>query len=256
MNPVPELSKIKELLDNKYLEFNRPEFIVSDPIQIPKSFTLLQDIEISAFWVSILSWGQRKTIINKSKQLFTLMDNAPYDFILNHTEKDRKLFCDFKHRTFQYTDTLYFLQFLQWYYQENESLENAFVNHREIKSALSSFHDLFFHLKNSPQRTRKHIATPRRNSSCKRLNMFLRWMVRSDRCGVDFGLWSRISPARLMIPLDVHVERVARTLGLLKRKQRDWKAVEELTTNLRTLDPDDPVKYDFALFGMGVLGEL
>ncbi|NNK90731.1 MAG: TIGR02757 family protein, partial [Saprospiraceae bacterium] len=182
--------------------------------------------------------------------------NAPFEFIVNHQEKDRKRFSEFKHRTFQYTDTLYFLEFLQWYYTQYESLEDAFVGHQDMKSTLSTFHNQFFHLENAPTRTRKHVSTPARNSSCKRLNMFLRWMVRSDGHGVDFGLWKKIPTSMLMIPLDVHVERVARQLGLLERKQRDWKAVEELTANLRKFDPADPVKYDFALYGMGVLGEL
>ncbi|MBT8229537.1 MAG: TIGR02757 family protein [Saprospiraceae bacterium] len=253
---LTQFSELKELLEAKVKEVNNPDFIESDPIQIPKSYKLKQDIEISAFWVSMLAWGQRKTIINKTRQLFSLMDNAPFEFIVNHQEKDRKRFSEFKHRTFQYTDTLYFLEFLQWYYSKYESLEDAFAGHQDMKSTLSMFHNQFFHLENAPTRTRKHVSTPARNSSCKRLNMFLRWMVRSDGHGVDFGLWKKIPTSMLMIPLDVHVERVARQLGLLERKQRDWKAVEELTANLRKFDPADPVKYDFALYGMGVLGEL
>ena len=184
------------------------------------------------------------------------MGQSPYEFILNHHEADRKRFESFKHRTFQYTDTLYFLEFLQWFYQRNKSMEALFVGEKSMKSSLIEFHDTFFHLPYAPARTRKHIATPARKSTCKRLNMFLRWMVRKDKSGVDFGLWKKIPAARLMIPLDVHVERVARSLKLLKRKQRDWQAVEELTENLRKFDPNDPVKYDFALFGLGVMGEL
>jgi len=241
-------------MDSKVKEFNKPAFITDDPIQIPKSYTKLQDIEITAFWTAMLAWGQRVTIINKSKELFQLMDNAPHDFMLNHTERDRIRFENFKHRTFQYTDTLYFLEFLQWYYQKHDTLESAFLVETEMKETLIAFNKLFFHLDAAPRRTQKHIATPQRKSSCKRLNMFLRWMVRTE--GVDFGLWKNIDTKHLMIPLDVHVERVARTLGLLKRKQRDWTAVEELTVNLRKLDPQDPVKYDFALFGVGVIGEL
>jgi len=184
------------------------------------------------------------------------MAPSPFEFIINHKEKDRKRFENFKHRTFQYTDTLYFLEFLQWYYQNHESLEEVFKDHDSIKNAFIQFHELFFHLPNAPKRTKKHIATPLRNSTCKRLNMFLRWMVRNDTAGVDFGLWRQINPSKLMIPLDVHVERISRYFGLLKRKQRDWKAVEELTFKLREMDPADPVKYDYALFGIGVLGEL
>lgn len=243
-------------MDAKVQEVNRPQFITDDPISIPKSFDKLQDIEITAFWSAMLAWGQRVTIINKSNELFGLMGDSPYDFIVSHKEKDRKRFENFKHRTFQYTDTLYFLEFLQWYYKANESLESLFLVDESMATTLTNFHETFFHLESAPRRTRKHIASPARKSSCKRLNMFLRWMVRQDESGVDFGLWKNISASQLMIPLDVHVERVAKKLGLLKRKQRDWKAVEELTMQLRKLDPEDPVKYDFALFGIGVLGEL
>ena len=232
------------------------DFVKDDPISIPKSYTHKQDIEITAFWTALLSWGQRKTIINKSKELFSLMDGAPHDFILNHEEKDRAQFSEFKHRTFQYTDTLYFLDFLQRYYQQHASLEQLFSQYEDMGDNLIYFHNSFFEAEHAPRRTRKHIATPARKSSCKRLNMFLRWMVRSDKAGVDFGLWKRIKPHQLMMPLDVHVERAGRSLGLLDRKQRDWTAVVELTGRLRELDPVDPVRYDFALFGMGVLGEL
>lgn len=249
---------IKKLLDQYEAQFNQVDFIESDPICIPKSYTKLQDIEITAFWVAMFAWGQRKTIINKARDLFERMDNAPYDFILNHEEKDRERFLDFKHRTFQPLDTLYFLSFFQWFYQSHDSLETAFTNgiqkgDETIENGLIAFHELFFSLPDAPQRTRKHVSTPKRKSSCKRLNMFLRWMVRSDEKGVDFGLWKNIKPSQLFIPLDVHVDRVARKLGLLQRKQTDWLAVVELTERLRKFDPNDPVRYDFALFGMGVL---
>jgi len=202
----------------------------------------------------MLAWGQRVTIINKSRELFGLMGDSPHDFIVHHKERDRQRFENFKHRTFQYTDTLYFLEFLQWYYSEHDSLEELFLVNVDMKTTLISFQEKFFHLPTAPKRTRKHIASPARKSTCKRLNMFLRWMVRSGP--VDFGLWTAIDKKHLMVPLDVHVERVARSLGLLTRKQRDWQAVEELTQNLRSYDELDPVKYDFALFGIGVLGEL
>ncbi len=247
---------LKRFLNKQVKRINKPDFILDDPISIPKAYTHKQDIEITAFWTSMLAWGQRVTIINKSKELFALMDNAPHDFILNHKEKDRARFSQFKHRTFQYIDTLYFLDFLQRYYKEHDSLEEAFVEHKGMRENLSAFHEGFFEAEHAPQRTRKHIATPARKSTCKRLNMFMRWMVRSDATGVDFGIWKQLKPAQLMIPLDVHVERVARQLGLLARKQRDWTAVEELTDNLKQLDAKDPVKYDFALFGLGVTGAL
>ncbi len=241
-------------------QFNTPDFIPNDPISIPHQFSKLQDIEIMGFWVSMLAWGQRKTIINKSNELIALMDGAPHDFILNHTEKDRAAFLNFKHRTFQATDTLYFLAFFQWYYRQHHSLETAFAQHlsagaETVEQALIGFHDLFFSLEDAPQRTRKHIATPVRKSTCKRLNMFLRWMVRKDDRGVDFGLWQNIKTSQLLMPLDVHVDRVARRLQLIERKQTDWRTVLALTERLRELDPIDPVKYDFALFGLGVLGD-
>lgn len=218
-----------------------------------------RDIEIVGFWVATLAWGRRATIIDKGAQLIELMGGEPHKFITEHREEDRARFAEWKHRTFTYTDTLYFLEFLQQYYRENDSLESAFSDHlrpedADIGPALAGFHNQFFSLPDAPRRTRKHVATPDRKSRCKRLCMFLRWMVRQDDRGVDFGIWNNISPAQLCLPLDVHVERVARHLGLLARKQADWKAVEELTAACRRFDPEDPAKYDFALFGMGVEG--
>lgn len=251
-------TSVAEILEEYSEKFNHPSFIKDDPISIPHQYIKLQDIEISGLWTAILSWGQRKTIINKARELMKLMGDQPHEFILNHTEKDRRSFLDFKHRTFNATDTLYFLDFFQRYYRENSSLEALFSSNiskkdKNTSNGLISFHDEFFHADYAPERTRKHIATPRRNSSCKRLNMFLRWMVRQDQKGVDFGIWKNISTSQLLIPLDVHVDRIARSMGLLERKQTDFKAVLELTDNLKILDPDDPVKYDFALFGLGVL---
>lgn len=254
-------AELKDFLDHKVATYNQPSFIENDPISIPHQFSQLQDIEIMGFWSAMLAWGQRKTIINKSNELIRLMDGAPYDFIVNHQEKDRKRFLDFKHRTFQVIDTLYFLEFFQQFYKKNPSLEVAFSQFikpqdEHIGNGLKGFHDLFFALPNAPHRTRKHVATPVRKSTCKRLNMFLRWMVRQDDEGIDFGLWKNISPSQLLMPLDVHVDKVARKLNLLDRKQTDWQTVLELTQKLRAFDQQDPVKYDFALFGLGVLGEL
>lgn len=248
----------KTLLDDHVEKYNHPTFIESDPISIPHRFSTLQDIEITGFWTAMFAWGQRVTIINKANELIGLMDAAPHDFIVNHLEKDRERFLGFKHRTFQALDTLYFLEFLQWFYKNHHSLEEAFLKNMQpddthVENAITGFHRLFFSLPDAPQRTRKHVATPATKSTCKRLNMFLRWMVRHDDRGVDFGLWKKIRPAQLLIPLDVHVERVARRFGLLERKQTDWQAVLELTERLRQFDPADPVKYDFALFGLGVL---
>lgn len=257
---MARLDQIQELLDQKVEEYNRPQFIEDDPISLPHEFSQLQDIEIIGFWVAMLAWGRRPQIIKSGRKLLELMDNAPYDFIRNHEEIDRKAFLTFKHRTFQPEDALYFLEFLQNFYQKQDSLEYAFARHlqkedEDVGPALQGFHEDFFALPTALQRTRKHVATPKRKSSCKRLNMFLRWMVRQDDKGVDFGLWNNIKPAQLLIPLDVHVDRIAKQLGLLKRKQTDWKAVLELSKNLRQFDPTDPVKYDYALFGIGVLDD-
>lgn len=251
---------LQAFLDEQAAKYNQPGFIESDPISIPHQFSSLQDREIMGFWVAMLAWGQRKTMIASAQELIRLMDGAPFDFIRNHQEIDRKRFLEFKHRTFQPTDTLYFLEFFQQYYKRQDSLETAFSqfiqpNSPHVGAALLGFHELFFDLPDAPQRTRKHVATPARGSTCKRLNMFLRWMVRQDGQGVDFGVWKGIQPSQLLIPLDVHVDRIARRYGLLERKQTDWQAVLELTEMLKTFDPVDPVKYDFALFGMGISGE-
>ena len=252
-------NELADFLNAKVEEYNRPNFIANDPISIPHNFSIKQDIEITAFWVSMLAWGQRKTIINKAKELFNRMDNAPYAFVLNHSEKDLKSFLNFKHRTFNSTDALHFIRFFKEHYKNHLSLESAFsqwVSPKDptIEKGLIGFHNLFFELEFSPNRTRKHIASPARKSACKRLNMFLRWMVRKDSNGVDFGIWNTLKPNQLVMPLDVHVERVARHLSLLKRKQTDWISALELTNNLRSLDSDDPVKYDYALFGLGLEG--
>jgi len=252
-----KIENLKAFLEDRYKFYNQKKFIAKDPVQIPHRFTKLQDIEITGFWAAMLAWGNRTTIINKCNELFALMDNDPHNFVLNARPKDYKRFENFKHRTFNFTDTLHFLNFFKKYYTENESLETAFIkgvslDSDNLKQGLINFHNLFFNIKDAPQRTRKHVATPLRKSTCKRLNMFLRWMVRSDDCGVDFGLWKKISSKQLLCPLDVHVERVARKLNLITRKQRDWKTTIELTEALKQFDANDPVKYDFALFGLGV----
>lgn len=249
---------VYELLEQKYKEYNKAAFIKDDPVQIPHRFTKKQDIEIAGFFAATLAWGQRVTIIRSTTRILDLMDNSPYDFILHHEDKDLKRFLGFVHRTFNDTDLLYFIEFFRWFYGGHDSLEQAFTasmarEQPHTESALIGFQNLFFSLEDHPQRTRKHISSPARKSTCKRLNMYLRWMVRRDSKGVDFGIWRDIRPAQLLIPLDVHVDRHARRLGLLRRKQTDWQAVLELTESLRSFDPADPVKYDFALFGMGVL---
>jgi len=251
-------SAITGFLDACVSRYNQPQFIELDPVQIPHRFKKKQDIEISGFWTSILSWGYRKTIIDKATLLMELMDNSPYDFIVGHSEKDRRRFTGFKHRTFQYTDTLYFLEFFQQYYREHESLEWAFSkgigrDDDHVENGLRSFHRFFFSLPYFPQRTTKHVSTPEKKSTCKRLNMFLRWMVRKDNSGVDLGLWKTIKPHQLVIPLDIHVDKAARKLGLIKRKQTDWLAALELTHTLKSLNTHDPVKYDYALFGVSIM---
>ncbi len=247
---------LKLFLDKKVEEYNQPSFISADPICIPHGFTKKQDIEIAGFFAALFAWGNRTTIINKSKELMRLMDNAPHWFVLHHTEKDLKSLLHFKHRTFNATDLLYFIHFLQYHYTDHASLEIAFIPHIKntvaIEDALNYFFGYFFSLKDAPQRTKKHIAAPFKGSTCKRLNMFLRWMVRSDNKGVDFGIWKKINPADLICPVDLHVARVARKLKLIERKQTDWLTAVELTQNLKKLDTKDPVKYDFALFSLGI----
>lgn len=256
------ITHLKSFLDRKVIEFNNPSFIKNDPVCIPHLFSKKQDIEIAGFFAAIFAWGIRKTIINKSRLLLQLMDNAPYDFCINHSDNDLKRLERFCHRTFNDTDLLYFISFLKVHYSKHKSLESAFFNNSTLKQpynsdtverSLNHFYQYFFSLEDIPQRTRKHIASPQKNSSCKRLNMFLRWMIRNDHKGVDFGIWNKISPAQLICPVDVHVARVAKHFNLLKRKQVDWQAATELTEELRKLDKSDPVKYDFALFGLGVL---
>jgi len=261
--PDKKHNNLKEFLDRKVEEYNQPSFISDDPVCIPHLFSKKQDIEIAGFFAAIFAWGNRTTIIQKSKELLHLMDMAPYDFCMDQDSGRIKKLLAFKHRTFNTTDLLYFIGFLKYHYSKYKSLEDAFLmNTRELKpliggglvgAALTEFHHYFFSLEDVPARTRKHIATPGKNSTCKRLNMFLRWMVRSDNNMVDFGIWKKISPAQLICPVDLHVARVAKRLNILRRKQVDWKTALELTEYLRTLDPKDPVKYDFALFGLGVV---
>lgn len=250
---------LKEFLDAKVLEFNRPGFINDDPISIPHRFTRLQDIEIAGLLTATLSWGQRVTILRNCIALLDRMDRAPFDFVMQHEDSDLKRLTDFVHRTFNSTDLLYFIDFLHRHYQVHHSLEELFTvpfASGGARAALTAFHERFFDASHAPARTRKHVSTPARGSACKRLNMFLRWMVRRDTAGVDFGCWKTIPMSRLICPLDLHVERIARRYGLLRRKQTDWDAAEELTAALRKFDPADPVKYDFALFGVGVTERL
>lgn len=248
---------LKSFLDEKVEQYNQPNFIGPDPISIPHRYSKKQDVEITGFWAAVLAWGQRVTIINKCQELFGLMDHEPHEFVLNHSENDLKALLKFKHRTFNEVDTLYFIEFFKHFYRSHESLEDAFcaglrTEDENIENSLILFHEQFFSLPDAPQRTRKHIATPARKSACKRINMFLRWMVRQDDRGVDFGLWENIKPSQLVCPCDLHVERVARRLQLITRKQTDWQMALELTEHLKDFDPEDPVKYDFALFGLGI----
>ncbi len=253
-----EVPRIKALLNEKLAQYNQHSFIEADPISIPHRYTKQADIEIMGFMAAVLAWGQRKTIINKCLELDELFHGAPHDFMLHHTDADLKTLLHFKHRTYNATDLLYFVEFLKQHYQQHESLETAFSKHLgpndgHVGKALAGFHNYFFSLEDAPHRTRKHIPTPERGSACKRLNMYLRWMVRQDINGVDFGIWQQIKPSQLLCPLDLHVERVARKLGLITEKQSNFKTVLELTANLKLMDANDPVKYDLALFGMGVM---
>ncbi len=254
--------KLKEFLDEKVLRYNATDFIADDPITIPHRFSKKQDIEIAGFFAAILAWGNRKSIIQSCNTLMERMDHAPHEFCLRHSSKELKQLLGFKHRTFNEADLLCLVQFFHRHYSNNTSLETAFAqglqpSDETAENALIAFHNQVFGTAGEyEERTRKHIATPAKKSACKRLNMYLRWMVRQDKKGVDFGLWKKIKPAQLVCPLDVHVARVARKLGLLHRTQNDWQAALELTHNLRQLNPIDPVQYDFALFGLGVVEKM
>lgn len=240
-----------ELLHFYHDKYNAVSFIENDPISIPHRFSKKQDIEIAGLFAATLAWGNRKAIINSCNKLMQLMDNQPYAFIMHHSEKDLIPFTSFVHRTFNATDVLYFIHFLKHHYTQHPSLENLFTT-EDAAQRLIHFHNTFFSLYNFPQRTQKHVPTPERKSTCKRLNMYLRWMVRTDKHNVDFGIWKNISMSTLLCPLDVHVEHYARQLKLIQRKQRDWLTVTELTANLKWIDANDPVRFDFALFGMGI----
>jgi uncharacterized protein (TIGR02757 family) len=263
MNDFNHKKELRDFLEKKVRLFNHPSFIASDPVSVPHRFSQKQDIEIAGLFAAIFAWGNRTTIIRKSNELIGLFDESPYDFILHHQPKDLKRLAGFKHRTFNTTDLLYFIRFLRSHYEQSSSLESAFLpasprdkknsgNDERVKDALTIFYTRFFSLQRAPERTKKHVASPEKNSTCKRLNMYLRWMVRSDKQGVDFGIWKNIQPADLICPVDLHVARVARGFGLIQRKQTDWQTAMELTRALRLMDKKDPVKFDFALFGLGV----
>ena len=246
--------ELKEFLDEKVILYNNPKFIDTDPIQIPHQFNKKEDIEIAAFLTAIISWGNRKMIIKNASKIMELLDNSPFDFVMNHQESDLKCINGFVHRTFNSTDLYQFIKSLKHIYKKHKGLERVMTvkkGQTSYKNAIHNLKQLFFEIPHQ-QRTKKHISDPLKNSAAKRINMFLRWMVRNDKAGVDFGVWKTHNTANLSCPLDVHSGNVARKLQLLLRKQNDWKALTELDTNLRKLDQNDPVKYDFALFGLGV----
>lgn len=244
---------LKSFLDEKVSKYNQPFFIETDPIQVPKRFSEKENIEIAAFLTATIAWGNRLSIIKNATKLMALMENQPYDFIINSSNTDLKKLEHFVHRTFNGSDCIYFIKSLKNIYQNHNGLqvvfENGFQHDKTIKSALAYFYQIFF--ESDGERTRKHISNVVKGSSAKRLNMFLRWMVRNDKSKVDFGLWKEIPQSALLLPLDVHTGNVARKIGLLQRKSNDWKAVEEVTQSLREFDSADPIKYDFALFGLG-----
>ena len=242
-----------DFLEAKYEQYNRPEFIETDPISIPHRFSRKEDIEIAAFLTATISWGNRTSIVKDADKLLRMMDDDPCDFILNSSPEETRRFELFYHRTFNGKDCIFFIESLKNIYRHHKGLEALFqpVDTTVIKEALCRFRRIFLEI-DHPIRSEKHLADPCKGASAKRLLMFLRWMTRNDQRGVDFGLWSKIAPSVLMCPLDIHSGNIARKLGLLKRKQNDWRAVEELTENLRQFDREDPVKYDFALFGLGV----
>ncbi|MBW7846691.1 MAG: TIGR02757 family protein [Bacteroidales bacterium] len=249
---------LSDFLEEAYRRHNVPDFIPNDPVSIPHLFSKKEDIEIAGFIAALFAWGQRKTIIRKSKQLLSMMDNAPHDFLISAGEKDFEIFLEFRHRTFNGIDCVTLLQSLQHIYKQRGGLEKVATSGFARGGAYQGIETMAAALLEFPhlKRFQKHIAHPSAGSAAKRINMFLRWMVRRDEAGVDFGLWKDISPARLVCPLDLHSGKVARKLGLLQRPQNDWKAAVELTEALKTFDPDDPVKYDFALFGAGVMKEV
>jgi uncharacterized protein (TIGR02757 family) len=256
-NSKPPAKKLKEFFDQKVKAYNRPAFIESDPISIPHLFSKKQDIEIAGLFAAVFAWGNRTTIIQKSRELMERMDMSPHEFIIGHSANDLKRLQKFKHRTFTEDDIFYFVEFLHHHYHRSASLETAFTQWMDkgdpnIEKALIGFKRYFFSLEHL-RRTQKHISSPEQNSSCKRLCMYLRWMVRRDKAGVDFGLWKNIKPSQLICPIDLHVARVAKRFGLMDRKNPDWRAATELTGHLLTFDSADPVKYDFALFGLGVI---
>lgn len=253
-----DAAALQALLNERAAFYNTPAFIAADPVSLPHRFTRRQDIEIAGLFAAVLAWGHRSMILRNGDRLLGWMDSAPYDFVRHHTEDDLRRFLGFAHRTFNTTDLLHFLRFLQRHYKTSDSLETAFTGgavytDETVEAALARFHEAVFDFEDAPQRTRKHVATPVRSSACKRLCMYLRWMVRNDAQGVDFGLWKTLTPAQLVCPLDVHSAGTARRLGLLDRTTTDWKAALELTGRLRAFDPEDPVRYDFALFGMGAI---
>ncbi|WP_272148571.1 TIGR02757 family protein [Tenacibaculum aiptasiae] len=246
-------AELKEFLDEKVLKYNNLDFIDSDPIQIPHQFSLKEDIEIIGFLAATIAWGNRKMIIKNASRMTELLGNSPYDFVMNHTEEHLENFNGFVHRTFNAEDFKFFIKSLKNIYQNHNGLEAVLATKENdnYKLAIHNFKQKFFEIPYL-DRTLKHVSDPLKNSASKRINMFLRWMVRDNKTGVDFGIWKTHSPAHLHCPLDVHSGNVARKLGILKRKQNDWKALVELDTTLRKFDKHDPVKYDFALFGLGV----
>ncbi len=245
-------TELKDFLDAKVEQYNNPKFIESDPIQIPHKFSLKEDIEISGFLTATIAWGNRQMIIKNGLRMMNFMGNSPYDFIMSHTPSDLDKLNGFTHRTFNAVDFKFFVKALNNIYNNHNGLEAVFNTQAiSLQHSISAFKTLFFSIEH-PMRTTKHISDPLKGSAAKRLNMWLRWLCRKDHNGVDFGIWDSIPPSALSCPLDVHSGNTARKLGLLSRKQNDAKALLELDTNLRLLDPNDPVKYDFALFGLGV----
>lgn len=245
--------ELKEYLDFKADQYNHPNFIESDPIQIPHRYKIKEDIEISGFLASTIAWGNRKMIINSATKMMEAMGNNPYDFVMNATDEQINSIDDIVHRTFNSEDFRYFIKSLRNIYVNHRGLEKVFSDNTDLnlQNRISNFKKVFFEIEH-PVRTTKHISDPLKGSSSKRINMYLRWMCRNDKNGVDFGIWKSIAPSELSCPLDVHSGNVARSLGILKRKQNDQKALQELDQVLRQFDPNDPVKYDFALFGLGV----
>lgn len=254
--------EVKEYLDALCLKYNCAEFIDQDPVSVPHRYTRPEDVEIAGFLAATIAWGRRPLIVRNAMRMMELMDDAPYQYVTQSAASDWTTLMPFVHRTFNGGDFVYFVRALQYIYLSQGGLGGFFRasyrRHETLRAVLSEFWQLFFSPELEPRSAHtRHLSSVDKGAACKRLNMYLKWMVRSDRNGVDFGLWNDAIPSSaLYLPLDVHTANTSRALGLLGRRQNDWRAVEEITSVLRDFDAADPVRYDYALFCAGIYKEL